>query len=132
VIDDSNWPLLIHCSAGKDRTGVAVTLILEALGVDDETIMQEFLLTNKIIGAEAKAIRIAGQKANKSISTGSRINGSRTPSAEAYFPLIGVSPEMLEAFYDGVDENYGSMDAYLAELGLDENSRRKLADSLTK
>ena len=39
-------PLLIHCSAGKDRTGIAVALILLLLGVDRETIMEDYLLTN--------------------------------------------------------------------------------------
>ena len=48
VLDQSNWPVLIHCNAGKDRAGVAVTLIMEALGVDRETIMEEFLLTNEM------------------------------------------------------------------------------------
>ena len=55
VLDQSNWPILIHCNAGKDRAGVATTLILEALGVDRETIMEEFLLTNEIGRSEEKS-----------------------------------------------------------------------------
>ena len=56
VLDQSNWPVLIHCNAGKDRAGVATTLILEALGVDRETIMEEFLLTNEMARTEEKAV----------------------------------------------------------------------------
>ena len=127
VLDQSNWPILIHCNAGKDRAGVAVTLILEALGVDRETIMDEFLLTNKIGRSEDKAVFLAYESKN-SRGTG-RL--SRGPSASAWFPIVGVQPEMLEAFYASVDEQYGSMDAFLAELGVDQEARSALAASLT-
>jgi protein-tyrosine phosphatase len=124
VLDQSNWPILIHCNAGKDRAGVAVTLIMEALGVDRETIMDEFLLTNEIARIEEKAVLLSKQSKKQ------RRNG-RGPSASAWFPLIGVQPEMLEAFYASVDEQHGSMDAFLTELGVDQDARRTLTASLT-
>jgi len=127
VLDQSNWPVLIHCNAGKDRAGVAVTLILEALGVDRETIMEEFLLTNEIGRSEEKAIFLS-KKRKSSRSVGGRNKGS---SASAWFPIVGVQPEMLEAFYVSVDEQYGSMDAFLTELGVDQDARRALVASLT-
>lgn len=124
VLDQSNWPILIHCNAGKDRAGVAVTLILEALGVDRETIMEEFLLTNEIARIAEKAVLLSKQSKRQ------RRNG-RGPSASAWFPFIGVQAEMLEAFYTSVDEKYGSMDAFLTEMGVDQDARRTLAASLT-
>jgi len=127
VLDQSNWPILIHCNAGKDRSGVAVTLILEALGVDRETIMEEFLLTNEIGRSEEKAIFLS--KERKYSSSGTRFR--RSPSARAWFPIVGVQPEMLEAFYASVDEQYGSLDAFLTEMGVDQEARRVLAASLT-
>ncbi len=127
VLDQSNWPILIHCNAGKDRAGVAVTLIMEALGVDRETIMEEFLLTNEISRAEEKAIFLA----KKSKNSGSVMKFGRSPSASAWFPIVGVQPEMLEAFYASVDEQYGSMDALLTEIGVDQEARSALAASLT-
>ena len=42
-----NVPILFHCSAGKDRTGIAAILILLALGVDEETAMYDYMLTNE-------------------------------------------------------------------------------------
>jgi hypothetical protein len=42
-----------------------------------------------------------------------------------------VQPEMLEAFYTSVDDKYGSMDAFLNEMGVDQEARRTLAASLT-
>jgi hypothetical protein len=108
-------------------TGVAVTLILEALGVDRETIMEEFLLTNEISRTAEKAVFLS--KERKKSNSGKRF--SRSPSASAWFPIVGVQAEMLEAFYASVDERYGSMDAFLTELGVDQEARGALAASLT-
>ena len=127
VLDESNWPVLIHCNAGKDRSGVGVALILEALGVDRETIMEEYLLTNEISRIEDKAVFLSKQ--SKSSSRGSRFSKGTPPSA--WLPIVGVRAEMLEAFYVSVDEKYGSMDAFLTELGVDKNARLALAASLT-
>jgi protein-tyrosine phosphatase len=127
VLDESNWPVLIHCNAGKDRSGVGVALILEALGVDRETIMEEYLLTNEISRIEDKAVFLSRE--SKSSSRGSRFSKGTPPSA--WLPIVGVDAKMLEAFYESVDEKYGSMDAYLAALGVDQKARLSLAVSLT-
>ena len=126
VLDESNWPILFHCNAGKDRAGVATTLILEAVGVDREVIMEEFLLTNELARTGKKAEFIAKQR--RSAGTG---RFSKAPSAEAWFPIIGVQSEMLEAFYASVEADYGSMDDYLSAIGVDEEDRQELAASLT-
>ncbi len=127
VLDQSNWPILIHCNAGKDRAGVAVTLILESLGVDRETIMEEYLLTNEIGRTEKKAILLS--RKSKKIGRGNKFGKGSSPSA--WSPIVGVRAEMLEAFYASVDENYGSMDAFLSELGVDQDARSELVASLT-
>jgi protein-tyrosine phosphatase len=127
VLDPSNWPILIHCNAGKDRAGVATALILEAVGVDRETIMEDFLLTNEMGHAKEKAAFQARER-QRSSKVGRRASG---PTADAWFPIVGVRPEMLEAFYASVDQRYGSMDAFLAELGVDQESRSALEASLT-
>ena len=127
VLDESNWPILIHCNAGKDRSGVGVALILEALGVNRETIMEEYLLTNEISRIEEKAALLSKQ--SKSLSRGSRY--SKGVSANAWLPIVGVRAEMLEAFYVSVDEKYGSMDAFLTEIGVNKDARLALAASLT-
>jgi len=127
VLDQSNWPVLIHCNAGKDRAGVATTLILEALGVDRATIMEEFLLTNEMARIEEKAAFLAKESRKSSRGGKSR----KGPSASAWLPIVGVQPEMLEAFYASVEEQYGSMDAFLTELGVDQDARKALVASLT-
>lgn len=127
VLDQSNWPILIHCNAGKDRAGVAVTLILESLGVDRETIMSEYLLTNELGRSQDKAELMARESDRSSRRNGFR----RSPSADAWLPIVGVAPEMLEAYYSNIEERYGSMDEFLAVLGVDQQARNSLIESLT-
>ena len=131
VLDESNWPILIHCNAGKDRAGIATMLILEALGVDRETIMEDFLLTNTVSRTEEKAGILSKERKNYGNRPGSGMGGGRGPSANAWFPIVGVAPEMLEAFYSEADEQYGSIDALLTEIGVDQEARGALAASLT-
>ena len=50
---DGEGPLVIHCTAGKDRTGFACALILHALGVPEKTISEDYLLTNRILPARS-------------------------------------------------------------------------------
>ena len=78
VLDESNWPVLIHCSAGKDRSGIAIALILEALGVDRETIMQEYLLTNEISLIEEKAVMLSRE--SKNAGRGSKLSKGTRPA----------------------------------------------------
>ena len=127
VLDESNWPVLIHCNAGKDRSGVGVALILEALDVDRETIMEEYLMTNEISRIEDKAVFLS--KESKSSSRGKRFSKGTPPSA--WLPIVGVDATMLEAFYARVEETHGSMENYLAKLGVDQAARATLAASLT-
>ena len=127
ILDPSNWPVLIHCSAGKDRAAAAAALIMEALAVDREIIMEDFMLTNEIGRSEEKAVILAKESRN----SGSGRRGGRGPSASAWFPIVGVKPEMLEAFYASIDEQHGSMDAFLTEMGVDQEARSAFSASLT-
>jgi hypothetical protein len=51
ITDPANLPLLCHCSAGKDRTGILMALLLTLLGVDRETVMSDYQLSD-LVGAE--------------------------------------------------------------------------------
>ena len=85
---------------------------------------REFLLTNEI-GRSAEKSVLMSKESKKYKRVG------RTPSAEAWYPIVGVQAEMLENFYAIVDEQYGSMDAFLTDLGVDQAARGALKDSLT-
>jgi protein-tyrosine phosphatase len=102
----TNTPLLFHCAAGKDRTGLGAALILSALGAGRETIMEDYLLSRECLKGKYRA-RVA-----------------KKPSLE---PLMTVRRSYLEAAFDTIDRNYGGMDRYLRdELGADSGLLRDL------
>ena len=105
---------LLHCSAGKDRTGFGAALILAALGVDDETIMADYLLTN-----EADCLRTFMQTRMR-VFYGADFDDA---SLEA---LGGVRESYLQAAWEEIYANHGSMNAYLDTIGVDARARAGL------
>ena len=106
---ESDTPLVFHCTAGKDRTGFAAALILLALGVPRETVMQDYLLTNDLFRAPP-------------IDTG------RAPR-EVVQVLWRVQREFLDAALHAVDADWGGIDRYLSEaLHIDAVQRNRLAE----
>lgn len=100
-------PHLLHCLAGKDRTGLAVALVHSLLGVHRDDIMADFLLTNTAGNAEA---RIAA------LVEGVRRDFGAEMDEGALRVLVTVSPEFLEAAFDAIAERHGSVEAYAADV----------------
>ncbi|MCF8708826.1 tyrosine-protein phosphatase [Rhizorhapis sp. SPR117] len=98
-------PMLINCSAGKDRTGVGAALILSALDVPRETILQDYLLTNDV--ADFTRL-VAGWKGR---------SGAQSPDALA--PALTADASYLDAMFDTLDRDHGGLNGYLASIGLD-------------
>lgn len=100
-------PQLFHCTAGKDRTGWAAALLLEVAGVDRDTILADYLLTNEVSSAtrEKYLALIAEHLGPEKVAV--------------YEPAMAVEADYLQAAYDAVDADYGSVDGYLHNgLGL--------------
>ncbi|MBH1965446.1 MAG: tyrosine-protein phosphatase [Comamonadaceae bacterium] len=103
----NDQPLVFHCTAGKDRTGFAAALILLALGVPRDVVMQDYLLTNDLYRMPT-------------------INTSKTPQ-EVLNVLWRVQEAFLDAALQAVDADYGGVDAYLSdELGVGTKERARL------
>ncbi|MFE3225209.1 tyrosine-protein phosphatase [Nocardia sp. NPDC059228] len=100
-------PAILHCTAGKDRTGWAAYLLLSIAGVDSDTIMNDYLLTNQYSAASIAA-------------TLAQIKAAKGDAAAAlYQPLLGVDRSYLQAGIDQLTATYGSVDKYLKDgLGL--------------
>ena len=101
---------LVHCFAGKDRTGFAVALLHRLLGVHADDIMADYLLT-----------KTAGNSAAR-IAAGAASLRKRRPDADdaALAMLMGVEPEWLQAAFATVDADFGGMERYSREqLGVD-------------
>lgn len=101
-------PLVIHCTAGKDRTGFACALILHTLGVADDVISEDYLLTNRFY--------------------------RRDPNTSSDLPddvkqvLGSVQPSFLAAAFEAIATDYGDLETYLRDgLGLGTSERADLA-----
>ncbi len=102
-------PLLFHCAAGKDRTGLAAAIILEALDVPRETILEDYALTNQY----TKRNLIEKYPELK--------------SPELFHTMMAANPDYLLASYEAVDEAFGSFDRYLTDaLGVTPKVRDEL------
>jgi protein-tyrosine phosphatase len=105
---------LLHCSAGKDRTGFGAALILGALGVDRPSIMADYLLTN-----QAQCLR-------QYMAAGLRDGNDGHIDDESLEAVMGVREAYLDAALDEVDRRFGSMDRYLDAIGVDRGQRLEL------
>jgi len=104
---ENGAPLVIHCTAGKDRTGFACALILHALGVPEDLIAEDYLLTNRFY--------------------------RRDPAASPDLPddvsqtLGSVQESFLAAAFDAISAGYGNLENYLGNaLGLGARQRARL------
>lgn len=121
ALDTNAGGSLVHCFAGKDRTGIAASLLLHVLGVHPDDIMAEFLLTND---APTRAIL-----ERQSLPRMEAHYGAIEP--EALHNLMGVLPEYLGTYVAKVTEDHGSIDAYLATiLGVDGTRKQRLRAKL--
>jgi protein-tyrosine phosphatase len=88
-------PLVIHCTAGKDRTGFASALILHALGVSDEVIAEDYLLTNQFYRRDLSAAADLPEDVVAAIGS--------------------VEASSLDAGFDAVRAEYGDLETYLRD-----------------
>ncbi|AOL94585.1 tyrosine-protein phosphatase [Porphyrobacter sp. LM 6] len=117
ALDANDGGSLVHCFAGKDRTGIAVALLLHVLGVHHDDIVGEFLMTN-----DAPTRHILERQ---SLPRMEAHYGTIEP--EALHNLMGVLPEYIDTYFAEVARDHGSVDAYLAaRLGVDEARKARL------
>ncbi|WP_316170427.1 tyrosine-protein phosphatase [Bradyrhizobium sp. SZCCHNRI1058] len=102
-------PLVIHCTAGKDRTGVACALVLHALEVPDDAILEDYLLTNQLYRRETAA--------------------HPDLSADVVQTIGTVHASFLAAAFDAMRDDFGDVDTYLRDgLGIDGAARKTLQE----
>lgn len=117
ILLDAKSAVLCHCTSGKDRTGIAVALLLTVLGVERDIIMQDYLLTNKYLKIEeaAEADGLVGGK------------------FEQLLPLQGVDESYLYIYFDEIEKIHGSVELYLEKIiGLDAGDRERLIEKYTE
>ena len=117
-----NVPILFHCSAGKDRTGIAAILILLALGVDEETAMYDYMLTNEYRKEYIERFR-------KDFPL-TKLDGELAGMLLAY---EGVTYTNADYSLKRIKEKYENYDEYFEkEYNLDKDALQRLRDLYTE
>jgi protein-tyrosine phosphatase len=111
-IDSNEFPTLVHCTSGKDRTGIFVMIVLTILGVPRATIIDDYILTNEyqrditfMLGPRSDPLAIHAVKSAR--------------------------PDFLAAAFDTIDKAWGGEERFLSKgLGVTESQRRQLKTQL--
>ena len=119
-LSENRCPLLFHCAAGKDRTGVGAALILSLLGVDESQIIEDYLLTQKELEGRVESW-FAGGATSEDNYQNFQQNLARQ-SSELLAPIYAADRVYIETLLDYVKTTYGGFKEY-AEQKLQINDR---------
>ena len=112
AVEDAS--LLVHCAAGKDRTGFAAAVMLLALGVSRDVVMRDYMLTAEFFDPHNEAQRL-------------RNKYDLDMEEQAFLPVLEVHEDYLAAAFASIDQRFASVDEYLAdELGVAGAERAEL------
>ncbi len=112
--------MLVHCTAGKDRTGVAVALLLDAVGAERDAVIADY---------SASEANLAGAWAARMFAMIDAMGVPRTPELDAL--IAATPPAAIEEALAWVEREYGGSAAYLRAGGLTEHELGALRSRLT-
>jgi protein-tyrosine phosphatase len=108
-------PVITHCFAGKDRTGFTVAVVLEAIGVDRDEIVADYLRSNGAVPELREPILdMMSQRAASTMTP----EAATFAEARLSDDVLGVREEYLDAARQTIVENYGSLGGYLRAAGV--------------
>jgi protein-tyrosine phosphatase len=118
ALGEVDGPVLIHCAAGKDRTGLLAALTHNLVGVHPDDIAADFLLTNQAVDYD---------RLIPMVSEMMQAETGRRPTPEAVRVAMGVDPDYLQMAFTVINEAHGSLDAYTRDvLGVDAALKAKI------
>jgi protein-tyrosine phosphatase len=120
LADPDNLPFLYHCTAGKDRTGVVTAVLLGLLGVDDETIIADYSLTNAHYDQFYATL-------NQDVQRMSSLGFDE----QQLHPIFLAQPQMMADTLAYLRQQYGSIEQYVRQqAGLDEQAVAQVRENL--
>lgn len=102
LADEESYPTVFHCVTGKDRTGVFAALVLDSLGVDEETVLDDYYLSQRAMNTLVERLRARGV-----------IKPDEQPN-----PALGVSREAMAEMMAHLRERYGGAQGFLRSHGV--------------
>lgn len=113
-LDEDNYPILINCSMGKDRTGFLTAMLLAAVGIPEETITRDYLASNEYINIPKLAYMARDLSSD---------------SQESITVLLSANESLMDLVFRQIRKEYGSTDKFLSKaLHLTEKERDRLKD----
>ncbi|KAF2112267.1 protein-tyrosine phosphatase-like protein [Lophiotrema nucula] len=110
--DESSWPLLIHCTQGKDRTGLTVMLALFLCGIEVEPVEEDYLLS----GPELEPEREGRIKEIASIGLSEQ--------------FASCPQDLVQVVHQHIQTKYGGVESYLEAAGVDREMQQRVKDIL--
>jgi len=118
IVDNADNASVFHCSAGKDRTGMAAALILAALDVPRQTIVEDYMLTIEHYDTDRLIDLVEGHLRDANVESWDR---------EWLVPYCSVHQDNIVAFLEAIDASYGDVKNYLiTALGLSQADLNKM------
>lgn len=114
LANDDAYPAVFHCVTGKDRTGVLGALILDLLGVDETTILEDFALSQRGMDRLVADLRARG-----------KITEDNPPN-----PALGVPVPAMERMLEALRADHGDAATFLGKHGVDDETLQRLVDVL--
>lgn len=122
-------PLVFHCAAGKDRTGLAAMIILSLLGVGRDTILEDYLLTQEHVGNKIESWAQDGKTLDHQYKE--LINIADQVPYEKLKPLFDADEKYLNYCWSHIDDQYGDVENYARQkLGVTDVMLSQLKNNL--
>jgi protein-tyrosine phosphatase len=110
-------PAIVHCTAGKDRTGMVTALVLSALGVDHDVVVSDFEMTRRFLeGAFREELTSA--------------SAARGISADRIVDMLSIDPALIVSFLRRIYETFGDTRTFLGHYGMTDEEFTRLDDCL--
>ncbi len=116
IVDRGELPMLVSCTAGKDRTGFVCSLLLRAVGVAHNDVLDDYLRSNECFDPEVIRVGMSGWLES----------GLDAGPSDAILDALKVHPEYLESAFASISRSHGSLETYLEQAG-GLNARRREA-----
>jgi protein-tyrosine phosphatase len=122
ILQGDALPLLVHCHAGKDRTGFLIAMLLTAIGISHAGVIDDYETTAIYFPVEKEARALAGWA--------KRSFGKEIDAASAR-PMVAARRDYIEAAFEEIETGWGSAEAYLRDAaGLTDTMQKQLQDLL--
>ncbi len=117
--DAERHPILVHCTAGKDRTGVATAFLLSVLGVDRAVIEADYAMSNRDVPRHVDFL-----EQQMALPEGM--------DRETLVRFAGIPEEAMGEFLDGLDARWGGPLEYLRSIGIDDTTMESVRRAFLK